>query len=415
MKLTTVREPDSRARPRPAVPVRLATAVAADGIGTGMFLPFSVLFFVHIVGLPLPVVGACLSAASLLALPASVVVGSLVDRIGPLPFVVGGNLLSAGAFTAYLWVGSAWQLVAVGFVAAVGQTVLRTAGAALVSTMAEADDRAGWFAWQSAARNAGYGVGAVAGTSLVALGSHTAYLLLAGVNAASYVVAAALLWRLPGVRAPEKPPPAAPAAPAAADARAGYGSVLRERRLLLLSSAGLGLVLCMNVLPVLLTSYLAAVLGRWGFLGGMAITANTVAVVLGQTSLTRRVQRFPQVRVVQAAAGAWTVAFLCLWALAAVPWWGAATALLGAVAALTLAEMLYGPTVGALAARIAPARAPGRHLGVFYLSWSVGSALAPAVLTWLLSQGRQWPWIALIAVCAASAAALGRLPVDTSP
>jgi len=408
----TLRAPDRRAQPRTVVPVRLATAVVADGIGTGMFLPFSVLYFVHVVGLPLSVVGACLTAAGLLALPGSMVVGSLVDRTGPLPFVVGGNLLSAGAFTAYLWVGSAWQLVTVGFVAAVGQTVLRTANGALIATMAEPGQRAGWFARQSAARNAGYGVGAVAGTSLVALGSHTAYLLLAAVNAASYLAAAALLWRLPGARVPAAAPSDTPAEPAA---DAGYGSVLGERRLVLLSLAGLGLVLCLNVLPVLLTSYLTAVLGHWAFLGGVAITGNTVAVVLAQTSVTRRVQRFPAVRVVQAAAGAWTVAFLCLWALTAVPWWGAGLGLLGAVAALTLAEMLYGPTVGALATQLAPARAAGRYLGVFYLSWSVGSAVAPAVLTWLLSQGRQWPWIALIAVCAASASALGRIPVEDPP
>lgn len=401
-----------KTRTRSGLPPRLAAAVVTDGIGTGMFMPFSILYFVHVVGLPLPTVGACLSTAVLLALPASMVAGSLVDRLGPLPLVVGANLLSAGAFSAYLWVGSAWQVVAVGLATALGQTVLRTAGSALVALVAEPGQRAGWFARQSAARNAGYGVGAVAGTSLVALGSHTAYLLLAGVNAASYLAAGALLWRLPAARTRPTPQPGTPAA---AERPTGYGSVLRDRRLLLLSLAGLGLVLCMSVLPVLLTTYLTGLLGRWAALGGLAITTNTVTVVVAQTALTRRVQRYPEVRVVQAAAAAWAVAFLCLWALTAVPWWGTVLSLCAAVAALTLAEMLYGPTMGALAARIAPVHSPGRHLGVFYLSWSMGGAIAPAVLTWLLAQGTQWPWIVLIVVCAASAAALGRLPPDAAP
>ncbi|MBS2532731.1 MFS transporter [Catenulispora sp. NF23] len=400
------------ARPPAVFPARLGAAVLADGIGTGMFMPFSVLYFVHVVGLPLSDVGGCLTAAGLLALPASMLTGSLVDRRGSLPFVVGGDLLGAAAFIAYLWVRSAWELVLVAFVAALGQATVRTAGTALIAAMAEPGQRAVWLARQSAARNAGYGVGVLAGTSLVVLGSHTAYLLLAGINAASYLVAAVLLGRLPGAGTSAGPPPGIPSA---TEEEPSYGSVLRDRRLRLLSLAGLGLVVCMNVLPVLLTTYLTAVLGHWVFLGGLAIAGNTVIVVAAQAALTRRVQRFPEVRVVQAAAAAWSLGFLCLWILSAVPWWGAALGLLAAVASLTLAEMLYGPTVGALAAQLAPVRARGRHLGVFYLSWSLGSAIAPAVLTWLLSEGHQWPWIVLIAVCAASATALGRIQERTAP
>lgn len=400
----TERSPSARSNPS-RLPARMSAAIVVDGIGTGMFLPFSVLFFVHVAGLPVAEVGACLTGASLLALPTPMVTGPLVDRFGPLPLVVAGNVLGAAGYAVYPWVGGAWQLVAAAFLTACGQSVFWTANTVLIARAASPQGRAGWFARQSAARNAGYGLGALAGAGVVVADSRTAYLLLAAVNAASCLAAAALFRLSPldraarGVRQDDT-----------ATAHGSYRTVLRQRNLLLLTAAGFGLVLCMNVLPVLLTSYLTKVLGRWVFLGGLAVTANTVLVVVGQTWVTGRVRHRAPVRVVQAAAIAWAAAFLCLWALAVVPWWVAAPCLLVAVAALTLAEMLYGPTVNALAAQIAPAGAEGRHLAVFQLSWSVGSALAPAALTGLLSAGPGRLWAVLLGVCAVCAAALGPIP-----
>ncbi|MDI5961133.1 MFS transporter [Streptantibioticus silvisoli] len=397
--------------PSPRTPVRrrgglFGAAMVVDGVGTGMFMPFSVLYFLHTTSLALPQVGLALTAAGLLALPATVVAGPLIDRFGPLAAVVAGNLLCAGAFTGYLFVRSLWQLAVVVLLAAAGQTVFGTATIALIGSISTPQERPGWFARQSAARNAGYGVGALAGAAAVAAGTHPAYLLLAAVNAVSYLGAAALtlVWRGGAGHAAPVPVRATDQEPAPR-----YGTVLRDRRLLLLTAGGFGLVLCMNVLPVLLTVYLTEVLGRWAFLGGLAIAANTVLVVVTQTSVTRRAGWSSPVRVVRAAAAAWAVAFAALWSLTALPGWTVIVALAVAVAALTLAEMLYGPTAKSLALAIAPPRSPGRHLGFYQLSWSTGTALAPAILTRLLAQGHQWPWICLIAVCALAATALGRL------
>jgi len=58
---------------------------------------------------------------------------------------------------------------------------------------------------------------------------------------------------------------------------------------------------------------------------------------------------------------------------------------------------------------LAPADAPGRHLAAFQLSWSIGQAAAPALLTWLLSRGAAWPWLVLAAICALTAAAISGL------
>jgi MFS family permease len=109
--------------------------------------------------------------------------------------------------------------------------------------------------------------------------------------------------------------------------------------------------------------------------------------------------------VLQAAACCWIAAFLLFWALTVTPRPLLVAVLLAAIVVFTLAGMLQGPTISALVVDLAPVNASGRHLAAFQLSWSLGQAVAPLSLIWLLSRGAQWPWIALMAACALSIAA----------
>ena len=115
----------------------------------------------------------------------------------------------------------------------------------------------------------------------------------------------------------------------------------------------------------------------------------------------------------QLAGAAYAGSFVISWALSAAPGTVIVPLLLVAVLLFALAQMLNGPMINVLAVTIAPAAAPGRYLAVFQLSWSVGSALAPAMLTWLLSRGTSWPWVVLIALCALAIAASGPAPRET--
>jgi MFS family permease len=112
--------------------------------------------------------------------------------------------------------------------------------------------------------------------------------------------------------------------------------------------------------------------------------------------------------VLQAAAGCYAAAFLLFWALTITPHLLLVAVLLAAIVAFTVAEVLQGPTINALVVDIAPANASGRHMAAFQLSWSLSQAAAPLLLTWLLSRGPQWPWIALMAACALAITAAQR-------
>lgn len=61
---------------------RFVSAVAVDAIGSGVFMPISVLYFLASASLSLVQIGLALSKASGLRLPFSPLLGGLVDRIG---------------------------------------------------------------------------------------------------------------------------------------------------------------------------------------------------------------------------------------------------------------------------------------------------------------------------------------------
>jgi len=162
--------------------------------------------------------------------------------------------------------------------------------------------------------------------------------------------------------------------------------------------------MCANVLPVLLVVYVVVSLGQPAWLGGVLFTVNTVLVSTAQTATTRSVRRVGHVRVLQAAAACWGASFMLLWALAAAPRPVLVPGLVLAVVVFTVAEMLHGPVINTLAVDIAPPEAAGRYAAAFQLSWSLGSAVAPLLLTWLISRGVALTWLALVGACALAAA-----------
>jgi predicted MFS family arabinose efflux permease len=176
--------------------------------------------------------------------------------------------------------------------------------------------------------------------------------------------------------------------------------VLADRRLWAITGVNLAFVLAQSALPVLLSVYVVQTLHEPAVLGGLLFTLNTVLVVAGQTSITAAARHRQPRHLLQAAAVAFAVSFAVLWATTATPRGLVVPALVVMIVLFTLAEILESPTVNTLAVGLAPGHAPGRHLAVFQLSWSAGTAAAPFLLTHLLAAGPSWPWITLIALCA---------------
>ena len=69
----------------------LVAALTVDSIGNGLFAPLSLVYFVRLTDVPLPLVGVLLTVANLVALPLPVWAGALADRFGPRPPGGGGR------------------------------------------------------------------------------------------------------------------------------------------------------------------------------------------------------------------------------------------------------------------------------------------------------------------------------------
>ena len=364
----------------------MGAVLAPHRLGDGMFVPFAVVYFLKTTALPLPAIGLSLSIAGVLALPSVVVSGPLIDRFSSASMVITGNLVSAIAFTCYLTVAHAWQLVTFALLAAAGGRLFWTANLALVGDAVGAAERPRWFAFQSAARNAGFGLGGLLGAVAVAAGTPASYRLLAVANAASFAVAAVLVfgWSRRGASfAPGAAARPGRSATAVKASLGGYRAALSDRPFLLLAATNFLFALCMMALDVLLTVYLVRDLHQPAWLSGVLFTASTAVVAIGQTVVSRAMQPRPPARVLKLTAATWAASFLLLWALGAAPRPAVIPGTFAAVAVFTAAELIQGSTLNALVITAAPELWRGRYLAVYQLSWALGRAAAPSLLTWL--------------------------------
>ena len=78
-------------------------ATLIDALGSGLWVPFALLFLVHGQGMGLLDAGTSLSTGALLALVTGPATGAAMDRFGPRALLVAGNLVRVAAFCAYHW------------------------------------------------------------------------------------------------------------------------------------------------------------------------------------------------------------------------------------------------------------------------------------------------------------------------
>ncbi|MBV6699469.1 MFS transporter [Kitasatospora aureofaciens] len=395
--------------PTTAGRARLIGAHLVDSLGTGLILAFTLVYFAGTTGLSVAAVGAAVSTARLLALPTAVAVGPLLDRYGARPVATAGNALSALAYGGFLLAHQAWQIVLVCLLAQIGHVAYWTSSTGLVVLAADEGERPRWFALVQTLRNAGLGLGGALGAVLAAGGGAGALRLLVVLNAASYALAAALLgtWRPAGAG------PAEGGAGAEAGARTespgGYRAVLRDRRYLLLIAVNLTFVFASMILSMLLAVYLTEGLHRGAWTAGTLLVLNGVQVVLTQSAVARRLERFRPTRVVAAGALLNALAFALFALVAAAPGWAVLAGLFAAMAVYNLAETVATPFREDLSVSLADPGRRGRYLALYQLSWNTGQAVAPGLLTLLLARAAVLPWLFLLVLSAAAVPALLRL------
>ncbi|MEO3793259.1 MFS transporter [Nonomuraea sp. B10E15] len=382
----------------------LLLAVAIDALGTGLYLPLSLLYFLEVTDLDLATIGVLVSVTTALTLPVPIVVGWLVDRFGPRMVVAGGQALQGFGFLLYLTVSGAASLVVAVLMTGVGLRVYWSSVFTLVADQADAEGSEAkdhWFARTGMIREAGAGGGALLAGAVLAVDSARVYDGLVLGSALAFLAAALLVVfavpSTPHVQAPVQGP-------------SGHRALLRDRPYLALIGTSTIFALCSSFLALSLPVYVVQGLSGPSWVSGPLLALNTLLLATCTAALTRFVRR----RCTRPRAMAWAGVLWTLWCAASaaavlLPSEALVPYLVAVVLCYTAAEMVYGPASNALAAEAAPPGSRGTYLAAFQYSFAAANILAPGLFGLLFGQNRLLPWLAVGLLAALGAALMLRL------
>ena len=379
---------------------RFVSAIVVDTVGSGLFMPITLLYFLAMTDLGLVQIGSALSLSALLTMPGAFVIGSLVDRFGPRRMMLIGNLVQAVGMLAYLWADSLLTVALWTTLLNIGRQSFCGSFGNVVTAISAPGERELWFGFLQAIRNLGYSVGGVLAGIALQVGTDLAYQTVVVVNVITFVVAFLLLLDVPDhrvARADDAP-------------LEGWGVVLRDGAYLRLVLGQLGFVAGMMVLNFALPVYAAETIDLPGWVVGAIFTVNTALVGLGQGLVVRRMTGQVRARMMGLAQVIFVASYALFVVAGWLPLWLAVAVMLVGAAVYTFGELTGGPVLSATAAEAAPDHLRGRYLGLFQLSWGLGGAVAPVAFTWLLAHGATTLWWVLTLVAVVSAAYLQTLP-----
>jgi MFS family permease len=379
---------------------RFVSAIVADTVGSGLFMPITLLYFLAMTDLSLVQIGSALSLSAILTMPGAFVIGSLVDRFGPRKMMLIGNLVQAAGMLAYLWADSLLAVALWTTLLNLGRQSFWGSFGNVVTAISAPGERELWFGFLQAVRNLGYSVGGVLAGIALQIGTVTAYQAVVVINAVTFVLAFVLLLDVPDHRVAK-----------AHDAPAeGWGVVLRDGAYLRLVIGQFGFVVGMMVLNFALPVYIAETIDLPGWVVGAIFTLNTAMVGLGQGLVVRGMTGQVRARMMGVAQLVFVTSYALFVLAGWLPVWLAVVVMLVGGAVYTFGELTGGPVFSATAAEAAPDHLRGRYLGLFQLSWGIGGAVTPVAFTWLLDHGQTTIWWVLALLALGSAAYLQTLP-----
>lgn len=380
------------------VVARFYVGSGVNALGSGMYLTAGVIYLVKATRLDVTTLGMWMTASALLGTAASLWIGVLADRVGPVSVMRGTYVVQAVGMV--LLTRSTSTVIAIGLVLFfLGQRSTNSLSAAASATLGDARTRVGIRATTRAVNNGGIAVGSVAAGVILGVADDGLLRLVPVLNAVSFVVAAALLpvrTQLPNQRT---------GGSISDVAESAHRTTMRcmpspapSRRFILLAAANGLLTLHFDVQTILLPLWIldhAPSLAPWAV--GYAFALNTLLVVTASRWHAMHMDRRGTRRTAAAGSGALIAgAFGCYATLPCVAHSPTAIAVLTVGVVLqSVGEIAQANAFGAAALDLADPALQGVHQSVFYLVGGVVRAAAPVTLTWLLVWSTAATWVSL--------------------
>ena len=408
-------------------PLVRATAIqsAIFAFGTGAFITGEAVYSIKIIGLTVAEAGLGLTIGMASQFLVSIPFGRLADRIGPRTCWGIGNALQAAAFLGWLFVHGFWPFIAV----VVGREVTAQLGQIGWSTYRLAafprETRVRSGAYNRAALNVGFTVGALFGGVALATGSLTIIRFIPILTAAILLVSATMIRRLPAAAAQpaeshapagmrpaaeselpseiepdQAPPPTAAEPPAAVAPVVPPGRPAIRNVGFVITSFFDGLMsshqtLLLTVIPLWLVADTNAprVLLAWLF------ATNTVGAVLFQIPVSRSVKDLQTALRAEARAAAFMVAscliilvtdHTVIWLTIPLIWLAHVT--------VTGTELFESSASWSLQSELSDQSRLGDYQGVASVANTLGIIWTPALYTFLATDLHAAGWLIIAAI-----------------
>jgi MFS family permease len=373
----------------------LLSIVVIQFLGTGLVLPFHVVYLHEVRGFPLSDVGLLLGLPPLMGLLVVGPGGSAIDRVGArrvqlgvLSLLVVGDTVLAFASTRPV---AALALAING--TAFG--MMWPASQSLVATVIPQHLRQRYFGVNFTLINLGIGIGGVIGGFFVDVAEPRTFQAIYLADGASYLPALfLLLFPLRHVARPVHVDQTDDAAPAS------YLAVLRSpamatMTLLSFVSSFVGY----SQLNAGMPAYARGVGEVSTRALGLAFAANTIVIVVLQLVVLQRIEGRRRTRVIAVMGVVWAASWLLLGFSGLVPGTLGATLLVaGCASVFAFGETLLQPTIPALVNDLAPDHLRGRYNALSSGSFQLAAVIAPPISGILIGHALGDVYIGLLVV-----------------
>ncbi len=382
-----------------------------DALGSGLWMPFSLIFFVHAQRQSLGATGVALTAGALLGLVAGPLSGGFVDRRGPGLVMLISNAGRAVSFGLYPFAHAPWQVLALVAVTSSADRAFWTANAPLLQTVVRGREVDKFLGTTGMIRVIGLGVGAA--LSGVFAGTTSGLHVVAYANAATFALSAVILGAALG-RLAFAPPAGPKDAADAEEANADRDSpapvpVWRNRAYLQLCLLQVAFVLTAAAFVVVLPLVVIDVMKGPRWLPGTSIVLGNVVLAALQAPVLAWAARRPRALMLVVSVAFYLPALLLLAPGHRIAPMLVVPVVLLAAALAGVGEVISTPLMISAANESAPEGHKGRYSAVFQTAWGLANALGPLLYTLLLSAGNAVLWLLLGAMTLAVVPAVVRL------
>ncbi|MFI8189587.1 MDR family MFS transporter [Streptomyces sp. NPDC085946] len=302
--------------------------------------------------------------------------GVMTDRLGRRPTLLVAQVSTALSVALLGFVHHPLAIAAVALLVGMASNASRPAVQAMMADIVRPEDRIRAFSLNYWAINLGFAVSSMAAGFIAEVSYRAGFLLEAGMTLACAIV---VFLKVPESR------PAGTGRESREDG-VHLGTVLRDGRFM----AVVGLSFLVALVFQQGSVGLPVAMGEAGFSPadyGLVIAVNGVLIVALQIPVTRFIQHRDARRLLVVSS------LLAGYGFGLTAFAGSVGVFALTVCVWTLAEIVNAPTQTGLVVRLSPARGRGRYQGMYTMSWSVASLVAPLMSGFVIDRlGAEWLW-----------------------